>query len=92
MLSLKESPNALVMEKATLSWDKLDDNSGTDGTLANGKNSNESESNIKAQPSESQNGTKSTTKKTNKVTLRNINITLEKVRFINISKQIHTKV
>ncbi|MGH0117618.1 UNVERIFIED_CONTAM: hypothetical protein FKN15_055597 [Acipenser sinensis] len=82
VLSLKESPNALVMEKATLSWDKPDDNSGTDGTLANGKNSNESESNIKAQPSEGQNGTKSTTKETNKVTLRNITITLEKMNLL----------
>lgn len=84
VLSLKGSPNALVMEKATLSWDKPDDNSGTDGTLANGKNSNESESNIKAQPSESQNGTKSTTKETNKVTLRNINITLEKGKLLGV--------
>ncbi|RXN01832.1 Multidrug resistance-associated protein 9 [Acipenser ruthenus] len=84
VLSLKGSPNALVMEKATLSWDKPDDNSGTNGLLANGKNSNESESNIKAQPSESQNGTKSTTKKTNKVTLRNINITLEKGKLLGV--------
>ncbi|RXM31606.1 Multidrug resistance-associated protein 9 [Acipenser ruthenus] len=82
VLSLKGSPNALVMEKATLSWDKPDDNSGTDGTLANGKNSNESESNKKAQPSACQNGTKSTTKETNKVTLRNINITLEKMNLL----------
>ncbi|MGH0126827.1 UNVERIFIED_CONTAM: hypothetical protein FKN15_007148 [Acipenser sinensis] len=82
VLSLKGSPNALVMEKATLSWDKPDDNSGTNGLLANGKNSNESESNIKAHTSESQNGTKSTTKKTNKVTLRNINITLEKMNLL----------
>ncbi|MGH0121463.1 UNVERIFIED_CONTAM: hypothetical protein FKN15_009116 [Acipenser sinensis] len=84
VLSLKGSPNALEMEKATLSWDKPDDNSGTDGTLANGKNSNESESNIKAQPSESQNGTKSTTKETNKVTLRNITITLEKGKLLGV--------
>ncbi|XP_041124429.1 ATP-binding cassette sub-family C member 12-like isoform X2 [Polyodon spathula] len=79
VVSLKGSPNALVMEKATLSWVKPDDDSGTNGTLANGKNSNK-----KAQPSESQNGTKSTTKEANKVTLRNINITLEKGKLLGV--------
>ncbi|XP_041077297.1 ATP-binding cassette sub-family C member 12-like [Polyodon spathula] len=81
VISLKGSPNALVMEKATLSWNKLDGNSGTNGTLANGKNSNENESNKKAQK---KNGTKSTTKETNKVTLRNINITLEKGKLLGV--------
>ncbi|KAK1161959.1 multidrug resistance-associated protein 9-like [Acipenser oxyrinchus oxyrinchus] len=84
VLSLKGSPNALLMEKATLSWDKPEDNSGTDGILTEGKNSNESESNKKAHTSESQNGTKSTTKKTNNVTLRNINITLEKGKLLGV--------